>query len=370
VPLLNALSSLLLLLSVAAFVRWQRGARSGAPLFVLVGWIYFQCDFGSFFPTMVVLGILAIAASWPRIGAPVGVFAALGAAVAPFGRYYGILELRARNRVFTFEQTFLLNLYNINQFVIGLSILALCGWFVWRSWAELSRERRMLLSASAGIILSMIPWVPAVATVAFYRYVVQLTPLAALVTAWTAVRLVDAVAGRGDRPWLRPAALAAVGAIVAVTGIASAPVAAALSTRDLPFHPVARPELGAAAREIFEERPDPNRLVIDAIAPALRPGDEILVNYEDVPFMFYTTARVRGGVAAFRVEDHEAPPPRFLVIRRSVRSFIGRSSSARRRDTSGAGWRPGRRTCPSATARIRAGCRCPRPRTRSSLPSR
>jgi hypothetical protein len=35
--------------------------------------------------------------------------------------------------------------------------------------------------------------------------------------------------------------------------------------------------------------------------------------------MFYTRARIRGGVAAFRVEDHAAPPPRFAVFRRSVR---------------------------------------------------
>jgi hypothetical protein len=312
-----ALSSLGLLLSVAAFLRWQRGARWGAPLFVLAGWIYFQCDFGSFFPAMAVLAVAAVAAGWPRLGRPAGVFAALGVAVAPFAWYYGILE-RVRNPTFSFEKRFIGNLYNINQFVVGLAVLALGAWFLWRMRAELSQERRMLLWVSTGIILSMIPWVPLVAPVAFHRYVVQLTPLAALVTAWTAARVADAVASWGARPWLRPSVLAAAGLLVAASGIASAPVAAALSSREWPFRPIERPELAAAAREIFWERPDPNRLAIDAIAPALRPGDEILVNYEDIPFMFYTGARVRGGVAAFRAEDRQAPPPRFLVLRRSV----------------------------------------------------
>jgi hypothetical protein len=34
--------------------------------------------------------------------------------------------------------------------------------------------------------------------------------------------------------------------------------------------------------------------------------------------MFYTDARIRGGIAAFRVEDRSSPPARFLVLRRSV----------------------------------------------------
>jgi hypothetical protein len=34
--------------------------------------------------------------------------------------------------------------------------------------------------------------------------------------------------------------------------------------------------------------------------------------------MFYTDARVRGGIPAFRVEDRSRPPPRFAVVRRSA----------------------------------------------------
>jgi hypothetical protein len=78
-----------------------------------------------------------------------------------------------------------------------------------------------------------------------------------------------------------------------------------------------RPELGILARELFTRRPDPNRDVIEWIRARTAPGDEILVSYEDVPFLFYTQLRVRGGIAAFRVLDESAPPPRFAVLRRA-----------------------------------------------------
>ena len=47
-----------------------------------------------------------------------------------------------------------------------------------------------------------------------------------------------------------------------------------------------RPELAVAWREIFSSRPDPNCALVEWLRPRLRPGDEILVNYEDIPLMF------------------------------------------------------------------------------------
>jgi 4-amino-4-deoxy-L-arabinose transferase-like glycosyltransferase len=312
-----AFSSLLLLASVGAFLRWQRGGRWGAALFVLAGWVYFQCDFGSFFPAMAVLAILAFVAQWPRVGRPAAVFAALGAATAPFAVYYGLLG-RYRRPIQSLANRFEGNLYNVNQYLVALPILALACWLVWRRRAELGPQARALLLASIGMVVSLAIWVPLVAPTAFHRYLVEATPLAAVATAWVLAQAAGWAARASGRAWTRPATLVGLAAVVGATGLVAAPAAAALSSRNRPFRPIERPELEATLREIFEERPDPNRLAIEAIAPSLRPGDEILVNYEDVPFMFYTSARIRGGVAAFRAEDHEAPPPRFLVIRRSV----------------------------------------------------
>jgi hypothetical protein len=83
-----------------------------------------------------------------------------------------------------------------------------------------------------------------------------------------------------------------------------------------------RSEVTRYAQEMTGKLADPGGAVIRAVADRLEEGDEILVNYEDRPFMFYTKARVRGGIGAFRVGDPAPPPPRFFVFRRSA-SFTG-----------------------------------------------
>ena len=99
---------------------------------------------------------------------------------------------------------------------------------------------------------------------------------------------------------------------------------------------VFRPELALFASEIFGDRPDPNRAVIEWVKGRAAPLDEILVNYEDVPFMFYTMNPVRGGIPCFRVEDCGGLPPRFAVLRQSVRFVPG---SPYKRETERYRWR-------------------------------
>ena len=79
-----------------------------------------------------------------------------------------------------------------------------------------------------------------------------------------------------------------------------------------------RTELSRIGSDILGHRPDPNRLVVDWLKQNAAPTDEILINYEDVPLMFYLPNPIRGGIAAFRAEDDSRTPPRFAVIRRSV----------------------------------------------------
>ena len=311
-----ALSSLALLLSVAAFLRWQRGARWGGPLFVLAGWTYFQCDFGSFFPAMGVLAAVAGAASWPRIGRPAVVFAVLGGTVAPFAWYYGI-HARLRNPASSLEARLAGIVLNANEYVVGLPILALAGWLLWLGRKELTPEQRRLLSVAIAVIVVTTLWVPLVAPASFHRYLVHLTPLGALLSAWTVVRIADALARIAGQPWARGGVAVLAVVLLGATSVASRPLAFAL-TRHLPLGTgLLRAELGFMARSVFEDRADPNRLTIEWVRSRLQPGDEVLVNYEDLPFVFYTDARVRGGIAAFRAEDRSGPP-RFLVLRRSV----------------------------------------------------
>jgi len=85
-----------------------------------------------------------------------------------------------------------------------------------------------------------------------------------------------------------------------------------------PNSPVFRAELSTLRREIFAPPADHNRLVIDWLRQNAAPTDEILINYEDLPLMFYLPNPIRGGIAAFRAEDDAKQPPSFLVIRQSV----------------------------------------------------
>jgi len=71
-------------------------------------------------------------------------------------------------------------------------------------------------------------------------------------------------------------------------------------------------------KSLFGHRADPNRLVIDWFKKNAAPDDEILINYEDIPLMFYLPNPIRGGIAAFPVEDNAKRPPDFVVLRRSV----------------------------------------------------
>ena len=358
-----ALSSLMMLVSVAAFLRWQRGGRWGAPLFVLAGWTYFQCDYGSFFPSMGVLALVAAASGWPRLGRPAGVFAALGVTVAPFAWYYGIFS-RIRNPTDPFEIRLAGSVYNVNQYVIALPALAVAGWLLWRkrqgaapgAGAAAGRgdgdHRR---PGAVGGCRGARP---------FHRYFVVLTPLAALVSAWTVAELAALAVSWSKTPRVRVPVIAGGGLVLVATCLVAAPVSA------LDPWPEDAPRPGRASRAPghgpgdLRRAPRPQPPGHRGAPPAAPGRRRILVSYEDIPFMFYTDARIRGGVAAFRAEDQ--PPPRFLVIRRSVISSTTRYSRAWQGGTSGGKSRLARLTSRSATFRTRPGSRSPWPATRSS----
>jgi hypothetical protein len=81
---------------------------------------------------------------------------------------------------------------------------------------------------------------------------------------------------------------------------------------------IVRPELRALVRHVFQARRDPNQLVVEWLKENALPTDEILINYEDLPLIYYLPNPIRGGIAAFRAEDNARTPPRFIVLRRSV----------------------------------------------------
>jgi hypothetical protein len=162
---------------------------------------------------------------------------------------------------------------------------------------------------SCGSLAALAVWIPTAAPEAFLRYAILAAPAGALVAAWLVVR----AAGSDLR-------LAAAGALLlALTPWASLPLHALVTPPEWSSGGlVLRGELGAVGREVFGHRKDPNRLVVEWLRKNAAPSDEILINYEDLPLVYYLPNPVRGGIAAFRVEDDSKTAPRFLVLRKSV----------------------------------------------------
>ena len=314
-----ALSGLFLMLTLIAFTRWQRGRPWGAVLFIVTAWCWFQVDFGSFWPMLAILLLSAALAARPHVKHVLVVSIALGAAIAPWVWYYELVN-RVKTSAAPWPDKFLLNLLHFNQFLIPLLLILLAAVILAVRWRSLDHMRRRILSVSLAMLLAALLWVPSVTPYVFYRYIVHLTPLAALIAAWVLNECANWII-RGHRQGSRILVAGSLAVFIVVCPHLSNMVAT-LSPGSVPeAYPlglVVRPEWTVLHEEVFAPRPDPNRLTVEALSRIASPKDEILTNYEDIPLMFYTDYRIRGGIPCFRVEDTNGVPPRFLVYRRSV----------------------------------------------------
>jgi hypothetical protein len=303
-----SLSSLFLVLTLMSYVLWQRRGLWGAVAFVITAWCWFEVDYGTVWPVLGVLFVDALVADRRNLWRPVLVGVALAASLAPFVYYYGLLG-RLGVQEGTWATRFRHTVFNMNEYVVPLPImLAAVALIAWR-WKTLPTAERRLLAIACGIMFALALWVPSVAPGAYLRYVIIATPVACLVSAWVLVRGFKL---RTSYAWLGAA-------IFVLTPWLSMPLDVLHPPSSRYFNSlVFRSELSTLRREIFGHRPDPNRLVIDWLRQNAAPTDEILINYEDLPLMFYLPNPIRGGLGAFRVEDDAKSPPSVLVMRHSV----------------------------------------------------
>jgi hypothetical protein len=311
-----ALSSLMLLVSLAAFLRWRDGRRFGAGLFVAAALAYFQVDYGSFWPSMAAFfGYAAVSVRFegPRLRPILLTGCVLLAAVAPFVLYYELPE-RFQTSTLAFATRLAGHARYLDRYVLALPVaLVAAGGFFWLR-PRLAPGLRRLLALALVLVPLHFAWIALTTPHPFLRYQIQLVPLACLLAAWAAL---DVLGGGPRAHRARRAAGALALALLAFTPLASVPFASVSPGAAPAASNWLRPELGILTRELANERPDPNRDVIEWIRARSEPGDAILVTYEDVPFLFYTDLEVRGGIAAFRVLDEQAKPPRFAVLRQA-----------------------------------------------------
>jgi len=308
-----SLSGFFFVLALFTYMRWQRGKPWGAIAFVTTCWFWFHVDYGTVWP---IFGILFGAAlleaffsdrrsCWKILGLGLG----LAAALAPSIYYYelwGRKSVQLNSWAYRFGGT----CFNINQYIIPFIVLipvvVLLAW----QWAKLYKDERRLIAVSALIVISMMFWVPTVAPEIFVRYIIIVAPAGSLLAAWGMVRTFE-----GSSRYLTLLAAA----ILVFTPWLSKPFEFFVAPQDWnETGSVLRGELSVLIDHVFKNRPDPNRAVVDWLKQNALPTDEILINYEDEPLMFYLPNPIRGGIPAFRAEDDAITPPRFAVIRRNV----------------------------------------------------
>lgn len=308
-------SSFFLLLSFTAWFSFREGRRFGGLQFVVASFLLFQSDFGSFFSLLGVASLDALLADRRRRIRSILVLSVVALSILPFVFQYELMG-RLKTQFVPWSGRFLASVIFLNQYQLPLLLVLLLGLLLWFGRARIAaRERGMVLLALAVVVVQVV-WMSLVIPYPHYRYVVNVTPLSCVVVGFVLVRLWPASWNRRARGLL----LAGGTLILLITPWAALPADLVLQKAH-PWSPIrqksTRRELAALALELRGDAPDPNRDVIRFLEPRLAPGDEILVNFEDTPWMFYTDARVRGGTTCFRVEDWDTPP-RFVIIRRSV----------------------------------------------------
>ena len=177
-----------------------------------------------------------------------------------------------------------------------------------------------VVGLSLAIVCVLPIWMALVGPFPFYRYIVPLTTLSAIVVAYGIVGLARQLPRAKDVRWLLPSAVAAATVFFSITNLPSRPGGLVFPEKyRLKYYlsSVVKPKIGLAIDGLTGSgKNDPNRATVEFLRQHLKPGDEVLCNYEDIPLMFYLENQVRGGISCFRVTD--VGNVRFAVYRGSV----------------------------------------------------
>jgi len=350
-----ALAALFTLLTLDAYQRWRSGQRWAVPYLVLSAVLLYHSHYGAFFPTLLAIGLHFVLAYVGRRGqrqeepkgplqppplrygdAPqegrqlLAVFLLIIGLILPWAVFMRVLD---RGQAFRLDRF----LSHVGQHLLGITgwifplllLLALVklylSWFSGRSWMQ--GPRASLLkgdSARGGLVLgpSQIGFCELLDTViivtilslaasaafdwAFFRYLTHLIPLLLALLAIVVVSVVERwpVAGYG----LLVLLITSNALHLLPYGL---PGLRSFDWRDLwPASPAFealqeawtmagrfRSNLWMYAQELSHSYTGPNEGLVTYLAEHAGPGQTALVNYEDLPLMFYTELQVLGGLS-------------------------------------------------------------------------
>jgi len=336
-------ASLFFLLTIVSYLRWQDGRRYAAALFVAMAWLWFQFDYGTFWPILVILGSDSLLRRRRRVLPTLGAFLAIGLSVAPWVYYYELFS-RVKATVITLEFRALGLFFFYNQFLLPVALIPVLMWIVWRARRSLREDQRQAIEVVLAIVASLLIWAPMVVPAPHLRYLIGAAPLASLLLAFLCVRVAEFVVRDKLQTNTRTTVAAALAMVLAITPWASN-VALAVYPED--YWPVSRvgtwwrAEWQILFQDVGGTLRDPNGELVALLQRRIRPDDEVLINYEDIPLMFYLDHPIRGGMAGFRVNDKSQPPPRFVVITESAEYLYSATlSNAFRSSISPYEWSP------------------------------
>jgi len=304
---------------VSTYLRLLEGRRRSALLLVLSIALLFHSNYGVCLPAVVALVIHAafFARSRIELGTAVAVGAGVVALTAPYAVYAEIYRTSSLLDLRYFRFNLLNYLITINNYVLPLALVLLV-------LALRLAARRSPSQPSVATVLSFFqPGVALLLLVVatsllfasssanyFFRYAINLVPLLVVIHAALLIELADRAGHRfGSR--VGTALLWALVPITLFTTLTAQPVFPLLRALEAraPREPWAddprlrrpRAEYASLSSEIFDfvyEITHPFRGPDSAIADFLKshaePGDVVVVQYGDVPLIFYTGLTVRG----------------------------------------------------------------------------
>lgn len=296
-------SSLMLLVTLLLYLCWRERPRENWLRFPAVTCLWFHFDFGT------VLLVLAVLFADCMIFNPERRVAPRTWLVAALGILASLLFYQPWARVgfgaTDWPDRLLQNTVYLDHYVVPLSVIA-AALVVLGIRRDLIQKERRLIGLSCTILAALPVWLTMITPSVFLRYSIIAAPLGALVMAWTAVRMMPRrFALLSPLPVLAVALLPILVLPRSLTGDESSPLLEL------------RPELSFAWRQIVVSSPDPNRIAVEWLRHSTGPDDPILINYEDLPLIYYLPNPVRGGIAGFRVEG-QITPPAVTILRRTA----------------------------------------------------
>lgn len=310
--------------AIVFLVAILKGRRLAPLGFVLSASVLFHANYLSFVAAIVALGSCAFLLGVDRAALRrlALVSAALVVVSAPWAVFFNVLGKAAETgRVSPFAENLTTYLQLTLRYAfpaIAVAAFAVLALATRRRSAVLDRASLgpflFLLAVPAVylVVVSAGPWV-------FFRYIVSLLPVFAVILAFVSVRVWD---------WNRPAG-ASLGTMLLLTGLLHEASALPFPELTAPWTDASRSNrtfdryfpLGNFVEEIAHPFVGATDAIVDYLATNARPGDRAFVSYGDLVVRFYSTLEVRGGMTGQTLAGWG--PPEWIVVRRFFR-FGGR----------------------------------------------